>query len=79
MSLGAQTDPLHVIVTYDGVQKTIFFRAHNSATGQTVSNTYPLDLSTMGTSFHFGFSGATGHGRARELIDSWTLTVTPRG
>jgi len=76
MSLGAQTDQIEVTVSYKGAAKTLSFSAYNRSTGQTVSNQYAVDLSTLGTSLYLGFSGASGGVAGREVIHNWKLKVT---
>jgi len=73
MQLGEQNDNVSVKVTYNGVTKILAFTATNSTTGETESNSYPVDLSTLGSSLYVGFTGGSGGSDSRETITQWTL------
>ena len=76
-NLGTKNDYVDVTVTYSQVDTTLAFTAVNKTTGQSVSGSYPVDLTTLGPSVYIGFTGASGGTQSIEHVQSWTFSYTP--
>jgi hypothetical protein len=76
-NLGSKNDYVDVTVTYNQMDTTLAFTAVNKNTGQTVSGSYTVDLTTLGPSVYIGFTGASGGAQSVEHVQRWSFTYTP--
>jgi len=67
----------HVSVTATYLNHLLSFTATNSDTNQTISNSLPIDLTTLGASVFIGFTGATGGATSIQDVANWNLSVDP--
>ncbi|RBP00928.1 putative secreted protein with PEP-CTERM sorting signal [Roseiarcus fermentans] len=77
-SLGSNaSDDVTVTFSYSSVRDALSFTAHNSATGQRVTQSYGVDLTTLGSSVYLGLSGGTGGYHSEQDFTSFNVTVAP--
>jgi hypothetical protein len=74
-NLGDQDDNVSVSLSYAG--HVLSYTATNSSTGATVSDSFNIDLTTLGPKVYLGFTGGTGLSYAFQDVHDWNLSVSP--
>jgi len=75
-NLGDQDDQLDVTIAYDGAN--LSYSVFNHATGLSISDSQAFDLSSLGPTAYFGFTGGTGLSYSIQDVTNWDLTVNAR-
>src|SRR5262249_15738284 len=66
-----------VSVTFSYLNDLVSFTATNSTTNQTISNSWAIDPSTLGSNVFIGFTGASGDSTSIADVTNWNLNVVP--
>jgi len=74
-NLGDQDDNVSVSLQYVG--KVLSYTATNTSTGVTVSDSFAIDLTTLGPKVYLGFTGGSGLSYSFEDVRDWNLAVSP--
>ena len=72
-NLGDQDDNVSVSLQYVG--HVLSYTATNASTGATVSDSFAIDLTTLGPRVYLGFAGGSGLSYAFEDVHDWNLSV----